>query len=33
MSKKVTPITSIIDEEEIDMVDNLECAGGSCPAK
>jgi hypothetical protein len=27
------PITQITDEQEIDMVDNLECAGGSCPAK
>ena len=27
------PITHITDDEEIDMVDNLECAGGSCPAK
>jgi hypothetical protein len=27
------PITQITDDQEIDMVDNLECAGGSCPAK
>jgi hypothetical protein len=33
MLEKVTPITQITDNEEIDMVDNLECAGGSCPAK
>jgi hypothetical protein len=30
---KVTPITEITDDQEIDMVDSLECAGGSCPAK
>ena len=29
----VRPITQITDDEEIDMVDSLECAGGSCPAK
>ena len=33
MLSRVTPITSIVDEEEIDLADNLECAGGSCPAK
>jgi hypothetical protein len=30
---RVTPITEITDSQQIDMVDNLECAGGSCPAK
>ena len=33
MQGDVSPIVSIIDEKEIDMADNLECAGGSCPAK
>ncbi len=30
---KVTPITEITDDQQIDMVDSLECAGGSCPVK
>jgi adenosylcobalamin-dependent ribonucleoside-triphosphate reductase len=30
---QVTPIIRIIDDQEIGMVDNLECASGSCPAK
>ena len=33
MRDNVSPITQITDSEEIDLVDNLECAGGSCPAK
>jgi len=33
LCEKVTPITEITDNQEINMVDNLECAGGSCPAK
>jgi adenosylcobalamin-dependent ribonucleoside-triphosphate reductase len=33
MCDKVTPITEITDDHEIDLADNLECAGGSCPAK
>jgi len=33
MCGEVRPILSIIDNEEIDLMDNLECAGGSCPAK
>jgi hypothetical protein len=33
MLENVTPITEITDDQEIDMVDSLECAGGSCPAK
>jgi ribonucleoside-triphosphate reductase len=30
---KVNPITTITDDREIDMVDSLECTGGSCPVK
>lgn len=33
LMEKVTPITRITDEREMDHVDNLECAGGSCPVK
>lgn len=33
MAEKATPITSIIDDREMDHVDYLECAGGSCPVK
>jgi len=34
LMEKVQPITQIIDDHEIDMVDDsLECAGGSCPVK
>jgi len=29
----VKPITQITDDREIDMVDSLECQGGSCPVK
>jgi hypothetical protein len=30
---RVRPIQQIIDHEEIDMVDSLECEGGVCPIK
>jgi len=30
---KVTPITEITDDREIDLVDSLECTSGSCPVK
>ncbi len=30
---KVVPITEITDDQEIDLMDSLECAGGSCPVK
>lgn len=33
MLENVTPITQITDDQEIDMLDSLECDGGSCPAK
>ncbi len=33
MCDSVTQINEITDNKEIDMADNLECAGGSCPAK
>ncbi len=33
LSEKTKPITQITDDHEIDMVDSLECQGGSCPVK
>lgn len=33
LAEKATPITRIVDEKETDHLDNLECAGGSCPVK
>ena len=30
---KVTPITKITDEEQVDLVDNLECESGHCPVR
>jgi ribonucleoside-diphosphate reductase alpha chain/ribonucleoside-triphosphate reductase len=33
LCEKVTPITKITDNEEIDMHDNLECEGGHCPVR
>jgi len=33
MVAETTPITRIIDTEEREMVDSLECAGGHCPIK
>lgn len=33
LRETVTPIVQITDSEEIDLADNLECAGGSCPVK
>ncbi len=33
MSKSVKPITSLNDAQQWDIVDSIECAGGSCPVK
>ena len=33
LMEKTIPITSIVDDKEINHADNLECAGGSCPVK
>lgn len=33
LQAKVRPITQITDDQEIDMVDSLECEGGHCPVR
>lgn len=33
MKASVTPITQLVDESEMNLVDSLECAGGHCPIK